>query len=369
MHKRFALRFGTVLALVLLAAARPSVAAKPEDVFKGKIIITKNRLPMRFSSSGALRQRAAEEQDRQDLADRRERRRQGELEPRVPGVLRAAARRQRDPGEVLRHHPRAARSSSPAIRSTRASAARASSAPASQLAKPEFDVRKRYMMTIESRGRVIATTSFWLLGKGANYSGKVEFSDSERAAVSEATLPVRAPRVSVECAALALAVVCALAARLRRPGPRARAGTRRRRRKTGASAAPRRAGPAGRRDRIAAPRADRRGRRGRHRRGRQAGGGREKPGETEPLLEVLAEGGRAVRVQAVLDALAKLGDARVLRRTRRSSTRWTLYAGHRAPDIRRRAVKALGQPAGCAGDDHPGRAAGRRGARRSGGGG
>ena len=47
------------------------------------------------------------------------------------------------------------------------------------LAKPEFDVRKHYMMTMESRGHVIATTSFWLLGKGANYSGKVEFSDSE----------------------------------------------------------------------------------------------------------------------------------------------------------------------------------------------
>ena len=48
-----------------------------------------------------------------------------------------------------------------------------------QLAKPEFDVRKRYMMTIESKSRVIATTSFWLLGKGANYSGKVEFSDAD----------------------------------------------------------------------------------------------------------------------------------------------------------------------------------------------
>ena len=48
-----------------------------------------------------------------------------------------------------------------------------------QLAKPEFDVRKHYMMTMESRGHVIATTSFWLLGKGAQYSGKVEFSDQE----------------------------------------------------------------------------------------------------------------------------------------------------------------------------------------------
>ena len=48
-----------------------------------------------------------------------------------------------------------------------------------QLDKPAFDVRKHYLMTLESRSHVIASTQFWLLGKGANYSGKVEFSDAE----------------------------------------------------------------------------------------------------------------------------------------------------------------------------------------------
>jgi hypothetical protein len=47
------------------------------------------------------------------------------------------------------------------------------------LAKPEFEQNKKYLMTLESRGRVIASTSFWLRGKGPNYSGKVEFSDEE----------------------------------------------------------------------------------------------------------------------------------------------------------------------------------------------
>src|SRR5450432_2685756 len=54
MHKRFALRFGTALALSILVFASPSAAGKPEDVFKGKIVITKNRLPMRFASPGAF---------------------------------------------------------------------------------------------------------------------------------------------------------------------------------------------------------------------------------------------------------------------------------------------------------------------------
>jgi hypothetical protein len=32
---------------------------------------------------------------------------------------------------------------------------------------------------VETRSRVIASTSFWLRGKGPNYNGKVEFSDDE----------------------------------------------------------------------------------------------------------------------------------------------------------------------------------------------
>jgi HEAT repeat protein len=70
-------------------------------------------------------------------------------------------------------------------------------------------------------------------------------------------------------------------------------------------------------------------------------GGAGTPRAAEPLLEVLAEGGRAVRVQAVLEAFAKLGDAHALRPEQAIIDALTLYAGHRAPDIRRRAVKAL----------------------------
>ncbi len=62
----------------------------------------------------------------------------------------------------------------------------------------------------------------------------------------------------------------------------------------------------------------------------------------EPLLEVLAEGERPARVQAALDALAKLGAAHALRGDQAVLDALVLYAGHRAPDIRRRAVKALG---------------------------
>jgi hypothetical protein len=62
----------------------------------------------------------------------------------------------------------------------------------------------------------------------------------------------------------------------------------------------------------------------------------------EPLCEVLAAGATPARLQAVLDALARLGAAHALRADQTTLDALELYSGHRSPDIRRRAVKALG---------------------------
>lgn len=66
------------------------------------------------------------------------------------------------------------------------------------------------------------------------------------------------------------------------------------------------------------------------------------PAAVEPLCEVLAAGAAPARLQAVLDALGKLGEARALRADQTTVDALVLYAGHRAPDVRRRAIKALG---------------------------
>jgi HEAT repeat protein len=71
-------------------------------------------------------------------------------------------------------------------------------------------------------------------------------------------------------------------------------------------------------------------------------GGAASSDAAEPLCEVLAAGADNERLQAVLDALAKLGEARALRADQTTLDALTLYAGHRAPDVRRRAIKALG---------------------------
>ena len=173
MHKRL----GLFLAFLVLALARPSEAAKPEDVFKGKIIITKNRLPMRFSSQGAFVQ--ALQRGRIDKIWPTEEK--GETGKWNLEYIAFFAKPLNDT-EVNLKFWEATGGSQRFIagdqqyisdKNTRVFAAKIT------VGKPEFEQNKKYLMTMESRGRVIASTSFWLRGKGPNYSGKVEFSDDD----------------------------------------------------------------------------------------------------------------------------------------------------------------------------------------------
>jgi hypothetical protein len=162
----------------LCVAVGAAIAANPEDVFRGQIIITKKRLPLRFSSQAAFiaeLQRSkidkinpTEEKDAdhgvwnleyiaffaQPLND-------SEIQVKFYDITNGGQK-------YVAGDPQYTREKGSRIFGS-----------SIQLAKPEFDVRKHYYMTVESGRRVIAATKFWLLGKGANYSGKVEFSDEE----------------------------------------------------------------------------------------------------------------------------------------------------------------------------------------------
>ena len=173
MHKRLAL----VLALLVLSFVRPAAVAKPEDVFKGKIIITKNRLPMKFSSQGAFV--SALQKGRIDKIWPSEEK--GDTGKWNIEYIAFFAQPLDDSEIQVKFYDITAGekkfvAGDPQMTRERGSRIFGASI---ELAKPEFDVRKHYMMTIESRGRTLATTTFWLLGKGETHSGKVEFSDSE----------------------------------------------------------------------------------------------------------------------------------------------------------------------------------------------
>jgi uncharacterized membrane protein YkvA (DUF1232 family) len=65
-------------------------------------------------------------------------------------------------------------------------------------------------------------------------------------------------------------------------------------------------------------------------------------GARDPLIEILAAGATSARAQAALDALGKLSEARLLGKEQTTFDLLDLYAGHRAPEVRRRAIKVLG---------------------------
>lgn len=65
-------------------------------------------------------------------------------------------------------------------------------------------------------------------------------------------------------------------------------------------------------------------------------------GARDPLVEILAAGATSARAAAALDALGKLSEAHLLGKDQTTFDLLDLYAGHRAPEVRRRAIKVLG---------------------------
>ncbi|HEY0708646.1 MAG TPA: hypothetical protein VGG33_17695 [Polyangia bacterium] len=169
---------GALALAVAVSLPVPAQAAKPEDVFKGKIVITKDRLPSKYASESAfvaaIRKASVDkvwptEEKGNDHA-------LWTLE-----YIGFFAKPLNDTEVSVKFWEASAGSQRYIAgdeqyisdKTTRIFSARIT------LGTPEFEANKKYMMTMESRGRVIASTSFWLRGKGPNYSGKVEFSDED----------------------------------------------------------------------------------------------------------------------------------------------------------------------------------------------
>jgi hypothetical protein len=174
------LKFNRVAALTLgmVLLSSGAQAAKPEDVFKGRIIITESRLPTRFASSGAFIQ--AVQRSSIDKVWPQEEKGNDHAVWKFEYI--AFFSRPLNDNEITVKFWELGMGSPRFVAGdeqyTRERGSRIFSA-AMTVAKPEFDVNKQYRMTIESGGRVIAETKFWLRGKGPKYSGKVEFTDEE----------------------------------------------------------------------------------------------------------------------------------------------------------------------------------------------
>jgi hypothetical protein len=166
-----------VFLVVMFATAASAGGSKPEDVFQGKVIVTPNRLPLKFPSAGAFI--AAVNKAKTDRLWPKEEKgdhavwnleyiaffarplNDNEVNVKFYEVTGGGQRFVAGDEQMTRE------------RGTRIFASNIN------LGTPEFEVNKKYMMTVESGHRIIASTQFWLRGKGPNYSGKVEFTDDE----------------------------------------------------------------------------------------------------------------------------------------------------------------------------------------------
>lgn len=183
MHKRPMLRrswlFGSIFSVVTAAVlAGVVVAAEPADVFKGKIIICKQRLPMRFSSANAMV--AAVKKTSVGAVWPKEEKGNDHAVWNVE-YIGFFAKPLHDNEVSLKFYEITAGSQRFVAGDEQYTREKGTRVFASniELTKPDFEANKKYRMTIESGRRILATTTFWLRGKGPNYSGKVEFSDAD----------------------------------------------------------------------------------------------------------------------------------------------------------------------------------------------
>jgi hypothetical protein len=157
---------------------RVAAAAKPEDVFKNKIIICKERLPSKFPSAGAFI--AAVQKARIDKIWPQEEQGNDHAVWNLEYI--AFFAQPLNDNEVNVKFWEITTGSQRYVAGdeqfTRERGSRIFASSIS-LKKPEFEQNRRYLMTMENGRRIIASTNFWLRGKGPNYSGKVEFSDEE----------------------------------------------------------------------------------------------------------------------------------------------------------------------------------------------
>ncbi len=169
---------GLALALLCSVSLDARAAVKPEDVFKGKIMITASRLPMKFASPGAFI--AAVNRAKTDKIWPKEEKGNDHAVWSLDYIA-FFAQPLNDNEVQLKffeitggtHRFVAGDQQYTREKGTRVFASNIT------VQKPDFDTNHKYMMTLESGRRILATATFWLRGKGPNYSGKVEFSNEE----------------------------------------------------------------------------------------------------------------------------------------------------------------------------------------------
>jgi hypothetical protein len=168
----------SVLLITMLAA--PASAGDPNQVFKGKIMLSTKRFPLSAKSKDAYISAVR----KQSSSNFQENKSNGTWKIYFAAFL---SKPLNDVEYVIKFYEigRGAQQllgASEAFNDERGQKTIVSNI---TLEKKAFGVNKQLLMTIENRGSVLASARFKILGEGERFTGKVEFSEEEAAGKTE----------------------------------------------------------------------------------------------------------------------------------------------------------------------------------------
>ncbi len=166
--------------LLIMLAGGSAVAGDPNQVFKGKIMLSKKRFPLTAKSKNAYIA-AVRKQSTSNFQENRE---NGTWKIYFAAFL---SKPLNDVEYVIKFYElgrgtQQLLGASEAFNDERGQKTIVSNI---TLEKKSFGVNKQLLMTIENKGMVLASARFKILGEGERFTGKVEFSEDEAAGKSE----------------------------------------------------------------------------------------------------------------------------------------------------------------------------------------
>ena len=165
--------------LLMFVAVKPAAAQDPNVAFKGKIILSSKRFPLNARSKAAYTA-AIKKQSQTNFREDKDKRWKIYFAAFLSKPL-------NDVEYMIKFYELNGRSqqllgASEAFNDERGQKTIVSNI---VLEKKSFGVNKQLLMTIENRGRVLASGKFKIIGEGERFSGKVEFTEEEAAGGGE----------------------------------------------------------------------------------------------------------------------------------------------------------------------------------------
>lgn len=164
------------IAAVLFVVCGTAAAEKPNPAFAGKIMLSDKRFPTSAKSLAAFN---AQVRKQSKLAFSEDKEKKA-WKIHFAGFLRTPLN---DVEYLVKLYEVSGRSQQLLVTFEQFTDSRGQAALISQmtLERKQLGVNKQLMMTIESKGRVLASTSFKIVGEGDRFKGKVDFSEEEAA--------------------------------------------------------------------------------------------------------------------------------------------------------------------------------------------